>query len=101
MSAYMYVGACVFVCVFVCVCMCVYVCLDVCLHVCVSACMCGCMGAYVHACVVVYASGFARGLCTDSAAGAVYQINSLIYTGPRRQEFKQASNQSIKQCKLR
>ena len=54
----------------------VYVYLYVC--VCVSECLC----AYVHACVVVCASGFARGLSVDSAAGAVYRINSLIYTGP-------------------
>jgi len=29
----------------------------------------------------VYASGFARGLPVYSAAGTIYRINSLIYTG--------------------
>jgi len=61
---------CVFVCVYLRVCVFVYVC------------MCGCMCAYVHAFVVVCASGFARRLSVDSAAGAVYPINSLICTGP-------------------
>ena len=46
-------------------------------------------------CVVVCAPGFARGLSVDSAAGAVYQINLLIYTDRPRQEFKQASRASL------
>jgi len=34
----------------------------------------------------------ARWFSADSAAGADYQINSLIYTGPWRQEFNQSIN---------
>ena len=64
------VCVCVLVCVLVCACMCVYTC------ICVYVCVC------VHVCAVVCASGFTRGLSVDSAAGAVYRINSLIYTGP-------------------
>src|SRR6218665_3297512 len=56
-----------FVCVFVCVCICVYVCLYACLYVCVVAGMCSC----------IRASGFARGLSVDSAAGAIYETSCL------------------------
>ena len=81
-----------------------YVCLHVC--VCVHVCLLVWASGFarglsvesicVHICVVVCASGFARGLSVDSAVGAVYQINSLIYTGPGRQEFKQQSiNQAV------
>ena len=49
--------------------------------------------------MVVCASGFASGLSVNSAAGAVYWINSLTYTDRLRQEFKQAGQITIKDLK--
>src|SRR6218665_3369343 len=77
---------CVCMCVCMCACMCVCKCVNlrvfvfVCLLVCVLVCVR--MYVFVHACLLVCTSGFARGLSVDSAAGAVYRINSLIHTGP-------------------
>ena len=51
----------------------VYVCMCACI---VYVCICACMSACIRA------PGFARGLSVDSAAGAVYRLDSLIYTGP-------------------
>jgi len=71
---FMYLYVCIYACMRIYVCRCVY--LRVCVVVCVRMCVC------VHVCLLVCASGFAKELSVDSAAGAVYRINSLIYTDP-------------------
>src|SRR6218665_2934466 len=102
---YVYLYVCLYVCMHLCVCayicacmrlwlcqrsvatyVCLYVC--VCVHVCLFTCASGFArglsveSVCVHVCLFVCASGFARGLSVDSVAGAVYQINTLVYTGP-------------------
>jgi len=114
---------CMYVCVYVCVYVCLYVfisvcmCVCMCVYACMCGCMCTCMCAYVHACVVAKPEATCNHTCMHNhtcmpvvlccllTAPLVpstaqftllraYVYNSLIYTGPWWQEFKQASNQA-------
>ena len=79
-----------------CVCMCVYLreCVVVCVVVFVRMCVC------VHVCLLICTYGFARGLSVDSAAGAVYRINSLIQVLDDKNSNKQAEQVKIKDLKI-